>query len=204
LDVDMNAGGGRTRSPVENIIYTNKSRLLEGKYRIYVEQFSLREATDIGFNLQIEIDGVKYDFSHDKKVTKHVFVAEVEYFHKTGFKVTPLIPCSTSNVTKNGCLTGKLHDVTMIMNSPNHWTNSVGNKHLFFILDKARSEIPLRGFFNEFLNAELAEHRKVLELLGGKMMVHPSDEELTGVGFSLTQKHTLHLSVDNKLFEVQI
>ena len=43
LDVDMNAGSGRTRDAVENIIWTNPSRLRPGDYVVRVHNFCKRE-----------------------------------------------------------------------------------------------------------------------------------------------------------------
>ena len=80
----------------------------------------------------------------------------------------------------------------MIMKSPNHWDDKgVGNKHYFFMLEDCKNEGAARGFFNEFLKEEMNEHRKVFEVLGSKMKVERTDNQLSGVGFSSTQKNSI-------------
>ena len=83
------------------------------------------------------------------------------------------------------------------MLSPNYWDEQMGkgNKHYFFFLDGCKNEGAPRGFFNEFLGAELTEHRKVFEALGLKMRVAESDEQLSGVGFSSTQRNSITVKV---------
>ena len=48
-----------------------------------------------------------------------------------------------------------------------------------------------RGFYNEFLKSDLDQHRKVLELVGTKLRTDESLEQLSGVGFSSTQRNSL-------------
>ena len=77
----------------------------------------------------------------------------------------------------------------MIMNSPNYWKQEIGNKHVFFIIEKTKNDETPRGFFNEFLKEDLTKNRRVFEVLGAKLKVEPSDKQLTGVGFSTTQRN---------------
>ena len=82
--------------------------------------------------------------------------------------------------------------VNMIMHSPNHWDEQkIGNKHVFFMLDKCINPDAARGFYNEFLKEELHDNRKVFEVLGSKMKTEPCDNQLSGLGFSSTQRNTI-------------
>lgn len=208
LDVDMNAGSGTTRTPVENIAFT-LPRVQEGSYKVQVHQFSKRENVDFGFNIQIESQGNVIDLNHGKAVNQGVYVdaCTFDYTKKNGVTnlKTPLGESQKiSQVETNGLLTNRFQRVKMAMWSPNHWAVSKGNKHLFFILEGAKIEVPLRGFFNEYLSPALNEHRKVFEILGSKMLVEPSDNQLTGVGFSLTQNHEIVVKLDGKVTKVQL
>ena len=48
-----------------------------------------------------------------------------------------------------------------------------------------------RGFFNEFLTAELDQHRKVFEIVGSKMKAEDSPNQMSGLGFSSTQRNSV-------------
>jgi len=90
----------------------------------------------------------------------------------------------------------KFYPVSMIMNSPNHWGDKVsGNKHTFFIIDKAINDESPRGIFNEFLKSELTEHKRVFELLGSKLKIEKTDNQLSGLGFSSTQRNEVIVKV---------
>jgi len=184
LDIDMNAGGERSREAVENIVWTDKKKMLEGRYEIYINNYCKRENEDIGFDCEIEFDGKIHTFSYDKVVGNKVVVAILDYSHKDGIKIIESLPSKA--ITKNywGINTNTFHKVSMVMNSPNHWENNTGNKHLFFVIDKCLNDESARGFYNEFLNEELSKHRKVFEILGNKMKVEDSKDQLSGLGFS--------------------
>ena len=66
-----------------------------------------------------------------------------------------------------------------------------GYSHTFFVLDGAKNDEPTRGFFNEFLKPELTEHRKVIEMVGSKMLTTESNHQLSGLGFSSTQRNNI-------------
>lgn len=88
------------------------------------------------------------------------------------------------------------------MLSPNYWGDSVGNKHYLFMLEGCVSDENPRPFFNEFLNQDLDKHRKVLEILGSKVKVKESKDQLSGLGFSETQKNSIIVRVDGKFQRV--
>lgn len=59
------------------------------------------------------------------------------------------------------------------------------------MLEGCKTDSKLRGFHNENLKPELAEHRKVLEVLGATNMVEPAEEQLSGLGFNSTVRDEL-------------
>jgi len=88
-----------------------------------------------------------------------------------------------------GVQTSKFQKVNMLTVSPNFWDEqTIGNKHYFFILDKCLNSDTSRGFYNEFLKEELMKQKRVFEALGDKLKVEHSDQQLSGVGFSTTNK----------------
>lgn len=77
-----------------------------------------------------------------------------------------------------------------VMFSPNFWDdNAVGNKHHLFVLDGCKNPEPTRGILNEYLTSDLDGHRKVFEILGNKTKCEVVDDQLSGVGFSSTQRN---------------
>jgi hypothetical protein len=91
------------------------------------------------------------------------------------------------------------------MLSPNHWENSnkSGNKHYFFMLDGCMNPEPTRGIYNEFLASPLEKHRKVFEVLGSKTMCQPSNDQLSGIGFSTTQPACVKMVADGRPYTVK-
>ena len=86
------------------------------------------------------------------------------------------------------------------MFSPNHWDlQGVGNRHYFFILEGCLNPGTPRGFYNEFLKQDLLEQKKVFEALGDKMKVEPSDIQLSGLGFSSTQRNSIVAKVEGNI-----
>lgn len=195
LDVDMNAGGGHTRTPVENIFYASRTRMTEGNYKLFVHNFAKRETNDVGFEVEIDYLGNVQHFVYAKPLKDHekVVVAEFTYTHKDGFKIVKSLPPSSASKTVWNIPTNEFHKVNVLMLSPNYWKdgNGVGNKHYFFMLDGCKNDGQARGFYNEFLLESLNPHRKVIELVGNKMKTDETDNQLSGLGFSSTQKHAI-------------
>ena len=194
LDVDMNAGGSHSRTPVENITWDNKSKMLEGVYKVYVHNYSKRESIDFGFIVEIEHGGQIHTFNYplEVKSKQNVLVAEFTYNKATGIKFNTAIESKVISKEIWGVKTSQFQKVSMMMLSPNFWDDQkIGNQHYIFIMEGAKNPDPARGFFNEFLKEDLMIHRKVFELLAGKMKVEPSENQLTGLGFSSTQNNSV-------------
>lgn len=192
LDVDMNATGGNSRNAVENITWTNKSRMQEGLYKLYINNYALRENIDVGFDVEIEYAGKIHTFHYDRKVVGNVTVAEFEFSRKKGVTFKNSLPPSQSSKEFWGINTNNFHKVSTVMYSPNYWNGEkTGNKHYFFMLENCKSDKAAKGFFNEFLKDDFREHRKVFEILGSKMKAEYSDNQLSGLGFSSTKRSQL-------------
>jgi hypothetical protein len=197
LDVDANGGSGMMAHPVENIFYAQRRAMKEGTYRLEVNNWS-RRSDGVGFTVEIEHDGQVHTFAYEKVLrgSETVQVAEIEYSHKDGFKVNGKLPSTTASRDAWGLKTQDFRRVSAVMLSPNYWDGQgVGNKHYFFMLDGAKNDGTARGFFNEFLKGELDPHRKVLEMVGGKLKISGDGEQLSGLGFSSTQQNTLVVRV---------
>lgn len=209
LDVDMNAGAGRSRTPVENLSW-RKSNLVDGVYRIEVNQFSRRETIDTGFTIEIETNGRIEQISYDKPVTRTVPVATITVKNGVVTKIDLAdgLSSTSRSVQKWGVNTQQLVPVDTIMLSPNHWDGQgVGNRHWFFMLRDCKNPGETRGIYNEFLRGDLESHRKVFEVLGARAKCPPSEAQLSGLGFSSTRGDKVKVIVKgaslNGAFEVQ-
>lgn len=201
LDVDMNvneSGPNTSRNAVENITYPSRNRMLEGMYHLYVNNYTHRESMDTGFEVELEFDGTTTTFACDREVRprENVTVAKFEFTKKGGIKIIESLPRQDVSKVLWNLPTQKFHPVTMVMFSPNHWNGSpVGNKHYLFMLQGCKREGSSRGFFNEYLSEDLSEHRKVFEILGSKMRTEDEGEQLSGLGFSSTQRNSVFCKV---------
>lgn len=201
LDVDMNAGYGRTREPVENIFYLNRRRMPEGKYRLQVHNFNQRESKDVGFEVEIEVDGETHTFTYEKAVrnNEYIDVACIHYSKDSGFTVEGNLQSNSRSRKMWNLDTQKFHKVSLVSLSPNYWLgDGVGNKHYMFMLADCVNDGVARGFFNEFLDSSLDKHRKVLEMVGSKVKTQPDDHQLSGLGFSSTQRNSIVCRVSGK------
>lgn len=197
LDVDMNAGFGQSTTPVENIVYKDKSKMIKGNYEVYVTQYNKRVMKDVGFVLELEVDGNIHTFEHTQDLKTSVHVATVKY-DGTSFEVIPKLPSSSSTNSKKvwNVNTNTFVKVSSVMMSPNFWEeNPTGNKHYLFMLEDCKNEDGARGFYNEFLKDTLVKHRKALEVVSSRIPVEKVDKELSGLGFSSTLKNSATVKV---------
>ena len=198
LDLDAQGVDGHQPSEkrVENIIYTDISKMLKGNYRVYINNYTGR-GLHTSFDVEIEINGeITVLKSKTNKQTNTVTVAEI-VFNGTNFDIKPnefMEISESKSISKEiyGLDSNQFHKVNLVCLSPNHWDeNNVGNKHYFFMLEKAKSPISIRSFHNENLIPELAAHRKVLETLANQTMIISSNNQLSGLGFNSTVKDEL-------------
>ena len=188
LDVDMNVSP-HTREPVENVRWRHRPQ--NGRYRVYVHQYTRRESVDVGFIVEVEspagLETLRFEKAIPAKQEQMVADIQVDGGYATILPAAGIISGATSQ-EKWGLKTLDLVRVNSVVLSPNHWDDrAVGNKHWFFILDGCRNPLPARGIYNEFLRPDLEKHRKVFEVLGDKTKCPPAEEQLSGVGFSSTR-----------------
>ncbi len=198
LDVDMNAGGGTTRTPVENLAFV---RPRDGQYSISVNQFHRRETTDFGFAIEIECSGALNQYSYPSAMRDRETVPCFDFAMKGGRieKLQTNLVGGTSSQEKWGVTTESLVPVTLISYSPNHWGDQkVGAKHLIFALQNCKNPDPTRGIYNEFLRSDLEKDRKVFEVLGSKAKCKPTDDQVSGVGFTAARGDTVTVVVDGR------
>lgn len=191
LDVDMI---NPAKIGVENITWADKSRMKDGEYKFFIRNYNGGRNT--GFKAQVEFDGEIYDFAHNQHVSGDIHIAIITL--KNGVFSIKSLMNSTSQIGSNtfwGIKTNQFTKVRKIMLSPNHWGSQTGNKHYMFLLDECISDESPRPFFNEFLKQEFDENRKVFEILGSKVKVEATDNQLSGLGFSETQKNHLFVRV---------
>lgn len=190
LDVDDR--GGSSDIHAENIYFQDISKMRDGVYKFWINQFSVRNSH--GFKAEIEFGGETYNYEYAEPLCSKQNVQIAEVTLKSGtFTIKHLLPESgVSSKEIYGLETNQFHKVNLMCVSPNHWDgNNVGNKHYFFMLDGCKPNEAIRSFHNENLLPELAEHRKVLEVLGATNMINPTDKQLSGLGYNATVRDEL-------------
>lgn len=193
LDIDITQPQSHKRSNnkevVENITFPRLETMPDGKYDFKVHQFSARRSK--GFKAEIEFDGEIYSYEYKAPVDGKISVATV-VLENGKFQIQHQLPETSSAREMYGLKTGEFHKVNLVCLSPNHWgDNTSGNKHYFFMLDKCKAEGAIRTFHNENLKPELAEHRRVLEILANTTKIESSEDQLSGLGFNATVRDEL-------------
>lgn len=185
LDVDMI--NPRTVG-IENIVWIDQSKMKHGDYEFRINNFN--GAKNSGFTAQVEFDGQIYDFSQNTELKGATTIAIVNY-SKQGFSIKSGKLQEGNVVCKEkwGIKTNQFHKVNSIFLSPNHWSTKTGNKHYVFTLKNCKADEPVRPFFNEYLKEDLLKERKVFEVLASKLKVDDNPNQLSGVGFSDTQRN---------------
>lgn len=201
LDVDITHPVEQCRNSngvaVENITFPSKECMIPGTYGFYVNQFSYRGSQ--GFKAEIEVNGEIHSYEYNKPVRGNVQVAEVILDQAGNFKVVDKLSGNCATISKDvwGIKTLQFTPVSVVCYSPNYWDEQkgIGHQHLFFMLKDCINPEEPNGYYNEFLKPELEQHRRVFEALGAKAHVKDVDDQLSGVGFSLTKRNDLIIKV---------
>ena len=192
LDVDMNVSGP-VCDAVENVTWPQ--RMLDGSYRVRVHNYTRRNSTNVGFQVDVDVGGVEARMSYSRNIPNKQYVDVCTLRLKDGGCTVDLAEGISAVAHQQeiwGLLTGDFVEASMVVPSP----NASGLRHWFFVLEGCRSPDAARGFFNEFLHPKLKDHRKVFEVLGGKMKCAYADDQLSGLGFSSTTRNTLTVRID--------
>lgn len=197
LDVDIIHPNGKVA--VENITWSDKSKMKPGVYKFFVNQYS--GSARNGFRAEIEFNGEIHTFDYDNsmRVGQDVYVAEVILDTNGEFSIKENISGNSKITSKTvwGISTNEFTPVSVICYSPNYFDeqDGIGHRHLFFMLNGCKNDEEPNGYYNEFLKSELEKHKRVFEALGSKCHVEDSDDQLSGIGFSMTKRAELIVKV---------
>ena len=199
LDVDITRPMEQMvgKPSVENITWADMSHMKPGVYKFFVNQYAARGSK--GFKAEVEFNGEIYSFEYNKPVSGNVQVAEVTLDENGNFSIKEKLAGNSSVSSREiwGVNTNQFVPVSVISYSPNYFDEQegIGHRHLFFFLkDCVNTEEP-NGFYLEFLDNDLMKHKRVFEALGAKCHVEDTDDQLSGIGFSMTKRAELVVKV---------
>lgn len=203
LDIDMNGLDKQDHvHPVENIYWEKISDMKPGRYEIIIHNYSKRSTANVGFEVQIEILGDMYNFEHpqdlrdDAKIKVGALVMDKHGNVTVEDMQGKFVKGSGRVQTEWGITTGEWVPVELITRSPNFWNDQkIGNEHVFFMLKGCVNEESTRGFLNEYLRDDLHKHRKAFELISASLKAPASDKQLSGVGFSVSNRAEMKVRV---------
>ena len=185
------------RPSVENITWSDMSRMKTGVYKFFVHQYAGRGSK--GFKAEVEFNGEIYAFEYNKPVIGNVQVAEVTLDKNGNFSIKEKLSGSSSVSSREiwSVNTNQFVPVSVISYSPNYFDeqDGIGHRHLFFFLNGCKNPEEPNGWYNEYLKNELEKHKRVFEALGAKCHVKDVDDQLSGIGFSMTKRADLVVKV---------
>lgn len=199
-DVDYTSEPGKN-VPVENITFPDLRKMPEGKYTFKIHNWRARSPNTSGFKAEIEFDGNIFNYEYNRAVKHHQWITVAEATLKDGkFTIEHKMDSEASSKNVWGIDTNKWVKVNNILLSPNAWgqDTTIGNEHLFFIMDACKTEDSARGIYNEFLLPAFEPHRKVFELLASKTKAAPTNQQASGLGFSSTRRDKVTVRVTGK------
>lgn len=170
-----------------------------GVYKFFVNQYS--GSARNGFRAEIEFNGEihSFDYSNSMMAGQDVHVADVILDTNGEFTIKEKISGNSkiSSKTVWGISTNEFTPVSVVCYSPNYFDeqDGIGHRHLFFMLNGCKNDEEPNGYYNEFLKSELEKHKRVFEALGSKCHVEDSDDQLSGIGFSMTKRAELIVKV---------
>jgi len=205
LDLDAQGVDGHQQPEkrVENITYSDRSKMPKGSYRVSINDYSSSRFPG-EFTVEIEYEGELISFKLKETGVKNDAEVCLIDFDGENFKVHPasdVIMTNSQTIPKKiwGLDTNNFHKVNLVSTTPNHWGEpKIGNKHYLFMIENCRVDTPIRSFHIENLNTELTKHRKVMEVVGATNMINPVDDQLSGLGFNSTVEDSLIVRVNNK------
>lgn len=197
LDVDIIDPNGKVA--VENITWADRNKMQPGTYRFFVNQYS--GSVRNGFRAEVEFNGEIFTFDYNKSMRsgENVQVAEVVLSSDGEFTIKEKLTGNSTISSREiwGINTNQFVPVSVICYSPNYFDEQegIGHRHLFFMLKDCKNGEEPNGYYNEFLKNELVEHKRVFEALGAKCHVEDTEDQLSGIGFSMTKRADLVVKV---------
>ena len=193
-DVDYVREAPRGYIPVENITFPSIERLPEGVFTLRIHNWRFRTPTTGGVKAEVAFGGQVYSFVRKEPLKNREWITIAKISLRGGrFDIVEMMESTSTPLVEWGISTNRFHPVSVCMFSPNFWDcqTGIGNKHYFFMLKDCKNDTQPNGFYNEFLSNDLATHKRVFEALGSAMKVEASDEQLSGLGFSSTQRNSV-------------
>lgn len=199
-----------SKPAVENIAWPDLKVMHEGTYTFIVHNYAHRGGRD-GFKAQIEYGGEiwEFEYRHNLGSKEQVQIAKINFSKANGVTFIESMDSTLTTQSVWGLKINSFVPVSAIMFSPNKWgRGSAGAGHIFYTIQDCLADVPLNGFYNEFLSGDLREYRQVLEALSGLTRVQPAEDQLSGFGFINTRRNNSVVRVSDpdgkkRVFNVQ-